>query len=217
MRGKLVPDFISDLAGCLGAEQEELLAEVKQMVAGIEHIKQIVAAQQSTASHDGVRTATDPARLMDTALMLEAAAPRHGIEIRRRFEPVPCALMDEHKVLQVLVNLISNARHALKAHENSERLMTLGVRLAPREGGAAAILFEVGDNGVGIPPGHLTKIFSHGFTTKQGGHGFGLHGAVNAAGEMGGSLRAFSPGPGQGAVFTLEIPFAPATLEASCH
>ena len=62
------------------------------------------------------------------------------------------------------------------------------------------------DNGAGIAPENLTKIFTYGFTTKKEGHGFGLHSAANAAKEMGGSLTASSAGPGQGATFTLELP-----------
>jgi two-component system, NtrC family, sensor kinase len=62
------------------------------------------------------------------------------------------------------------------------------------------------DNGVGIAPEHLSRMFAHGFTTKKGGHGFGLHGAANAAREMGGTLTARSDGPDTGATFTLELP-----------
>jgi len=64
----------------------------------------------------------------------------------------------------------------------------------------------VTDNGVGIEAGSLPKLFAHGFTTRSDGHGFGLHSAANAAGEMGGRLSAASDGPGCGATFTLELP-----------
>ena len=67
------------------------------------------------------------------------------------------------------------------------------------------------DNGVGIAPEHLSLIFAHGFTTRPGGHGFGLHSAANSAREMGGTLEVFSAGPGQGATFTLDLPLAAAT------
>jgi signal transduction histidine kinase len=67
----------------------------------------------------------------------------------------------------------------------------------------------VTDNGEGIAPDNLTRIFSYGFTTRQQGHGFGLHSGANAAKEMGGQLTAHSAGPGQGAVFTLVLPLNP--------
>jgi C4-dicarboxylate-specific signal transduction histidine kinase len=62
------------------------------------------------------------------------------------------------------------------------------------------------DNGVGIPAQNLTRIFSHGFTTRKEGHGFGLHSGAIAARELGGSLVAGSEGVGQGASFSLELP-----------
>jgi signal transduction histidine kinase len=59
---------------------------------------------------------------------------------------------------------------------------------------------------VGIASENLTRVFHHGFTTKRGGHGFGLHSSANAAVEMGGRLSARSDGPGLGATFVLELP-----------
>jgi signal transduction histidine kinase len=79
----------------------------------------------------------------------------------------------------------------------------LTVRVANEDG---RLKISVIDNGVGIPPENLTKIFNHGFTTRKDGHGFGLHSGALAATEMGGALVAHSDGPGQGASFTLELP-----------
>ena len=67
----------------------------------------------------------------------------------------------------------------------------------------------VADNGVGIPPENLTRVFNHGFTTRQEGHGFGLHSGALAARELGGALIAQSEGPGKGAAFTLDLPLQP--------
>jgi len=74
----------------------------------------------------------------------------------------------------------------------------------------------VSDNGMGIAPEHLTRIFSHGFTTKKEGHGFGLHSAANAAKEMGGFLSATSKGVGRGAIFVLDLPVDPVEESVSC-
>jgi signal transduction histidine kinase len=65
---------------------------------------------------------------------------------------------------------------------------------------------RVEDDGEGIAPENLARIFTHGFTTRKNGHGFGLHSCVLAAKEMAGILTAQSEGPGKGAVFTLELP-----------
>jgi signal transduction histidine kinase len=76
----------------------------------------------------------------------------------------------------------------------------------------------VEDNGVGIAKDNLRRIFTHGFTTRRDGHGFGLHSCANAAAEMGGRLSAESAGLGEGARFVLEIPVlrsAPRPKEAA--
>ncbi len=67
----------------------------------------------------------------------------------------------------------------------------------------------VTDNGVGIAPENVTRIFDFGFTTKKTGHGLGPHSSALAATELGGALRVTSGGVGQGATFTLELPIAP--------
>jgi signal transduction histidine kinase len=72
----------------------------------------------------------------------------------------------------------------------------------------------VTDNGVGIPSENLNRIFNHGFTTRQQGHGFGLHSGALAAREMGGKLTARSDGSGAGATFTLELPLQPPATHA---
>jgi signal transduction histidine kinase len=62
------------------------------------------------------------------------------------------------------------------------------------------------DNGSGIAPDNLTRIFQHGFTTRKDGHGFGLHSCSLAAKRLGGTLQATSEGPGKGATFALDLP-----------
>jgi signal transduction histidine kinase len=72
---------------------------------------------------------------------------------------------------------------------------------------AGLIRVEVEDNGEGITPENLTRLFTHGFTTRKSGHGFGLHSCALAAKAMGATIRAHSDGSGKGARFTLDLPF----------
>ena len=109
--------------------------------------------------------------------------------------------IEKHKILQILVNLVRNAKYACDESGRPDRRLT--VRVARGDG---RVKISVVDNGVGIPPENLTRIFNRGFTTRNGGHGFGLHSSALAAGEMGGLLSVQSAGPGQGAAFTLELP-----------
>ena len=120
----------------------------------------------------------------------------------RTHKPFYQYISNRHKVLQVLVNLIQNAEHALGASDKNEKLLSVMVA-CPRED---RLEMAVSDNGIGIPPENLTRIFSHGFSTRGGGHGFGLHSGALAAQEMGGELRVYSGGAGKGATFTLELP-----------
>jgi signal transduction histidine kinase len=97
--------------------------------------------------------------------------------------------------------VIRNAKYACDESGNAEKRVT--VRVSAAHG---AMVIAVIDTGVGIPPENLERIFSHGFTTRKDGHGFGLHSCALAARDLGGSLQGESAGPGQGATFTLTLP-----------
>jgi len=133
------------------------------------------------------------------------AFERHGVTLRREFSDVPPITVDRQKVLQILVNLIRNAKYACDDSGHSDKLITLRI-----ESGVPGVRISVIDNGIGIPSENMGRIFNHGFTTRESGHGFGLHSAALAAQELGGSLRAESDGPGRGAMFVLDLPLAPA-------
>lgn len=218
-KGKLIPEYLGSVAEELVTEQAELITEMNSVGQNIEHIKEIVAMQQNYAKLSGVYEWLTVPELVEDALRMNAAAfDRHHIELVREFdEKIPSVCVDRHKVLQILINLLRNAKHAMEGRSTVDKRMVIEVGLASPE----RVKIIVRDNGVGIPPDHLTKIFNHGFTTKKGGHGFGLHSGANAAKEMGGSLTARSDGPGKGAEFTLELPTAaparkeevPSTLE----
>jgi signal transduction histidine kinase len=112
--------------------------------------------------------------------------------------------VDKHSILQILLNLLRNAKQALKDSDREEKSILVRIR----RWGEDRIRISVEDTGVGLPPENLTQIFSHGFTTRRDGHGFGLHSGANAARQMGGALWAESDGPGRGATFTLELPMS---------
>jgi signal transduction histidine kinase len=120
----------------------------------------------------------------------------------KEFADVPALLLDKHRVLQILINLISNAKHAMHGVPDRQRQITLRLHTAQGQ----AVQIQIADNGEGIPSENLTRIFAHGFTTRKDGHGFGLHSCVLAAREMGGSLTVHSEGTGKGATFMLELP-----------
>ena len=202
-RGKQLPSYLIAISGQLVEEQQALLAEQRLLTESIEHVKSIVSMQQEHARFSGVKEVLAVPSLIDDALRLHSSAfERLGIEIRREYTEVPSILVDRHKLLQILLNLLSNARHALLDSGHADKRLTIRVS----QSSTGQLRIQVADNGVGISPETLARLFTQGFTTKKDGHGFGLHISALAAAEMSGNLTCVSEGRGQGATFTLELP-----------
>jgi two-component system NtrC family sensor kinase len=172
----------------------------------VNHIKQIVNSQQRHAKNGTLREKVAPADLWEEAIRMDlGSTPDEKVVIVRDFAPIHSVALDKHKVLQILINLLSNAKKSVTAGGRPDPRIVVSTRVAG-DAKDARVFFQVTDNGVGILSENLSRIFSHGFTTREDGHGFGLHSAVNAAREMQGDLTAASDGPGQGSRFTLELP-----------
>jgi PAS domain S-box-containing protein len=200
--GRKLPAFLAQLAGQLDIEQKAILEELGQLGRNVEHIKDIVAVQQNYAGAAGLSQAVELADLVEDSLRMNAGALlRHDVQLIREFEATPSLSLDKHKVMQILVNLIRNAKYACDESGRLDKRLT--VRIAAGDG---VVRISVIDNGVGIRPENMTRIFSHGFTTRRTGHGFGLHSGALAAKDLGGALLVHSDGPGLGATFTLELP-----------
>jgi len=212
-KGRLIPDFIESLAQHWVEEQERLLDEISSLQKNVDHIKEIVAMQQTYATMAGVVESLDPAALMEDALRMNAGAlVRLDVSVVRDFQATPPVQAQKAKILQILVNLIRNAKHAADEGDCPQKVIT--VRVIPGVN-AAFVRLVVADNGVGIAPENLPNLFKHGYTTRAQGHGFGLHSAAIAAEGMQGSLTVISAGLGAGAIFTLELPIAAPTTPAA--
>jgi len=204
-KGKQLINYLGQLADHLTNEQTTVLKELHLLHQNIEHIKDIVVMQQSYARISGVVETVKITDLVEDALRLNLGAlQRHGVEVAREYEDVPLMDVEKHKILQILVNLVRNAKYACDESTRTDKLMTLRVTRSNDQVKIAII-----DNGIGIPSENLIRIFNHGFTTRKDGHGFGLHSAVLTAMELGGSLHVHSDGPDKGAIFTLELPYKP--------
>jgi PAS domain S-box-containing protein len=202
-RGRMIPDYVIQLSQQLRFERETQEKEIAQLRRNVDHIKEIVAMQQNYARVSGFLESVPCAELMDHAVQINATSlERHHIEIRRAYAALPNLTVDKHKLLQILINLIQNAKYALSETPHNDRWIRLGIEPVDRD----RVRITVTDNGCGIAPENLAHIFAYGFTTRKDGHGFGLHNGANAAHEMGGSLNVHSDGAGLGAKFTLELP-----------
>lgn len=202
-KGKQIIPFLSQLGDQLGAEQKHLEADLTELRAMVDHINEIVAAQQSYAQISGIVEDVQPSELIEFSLRLgEASLTRHHIQVERRYADVSDIRIQRQKAVQILVNLIRNAKESMDQARSTTKVLTLTIR--PGEPGR--VIIEVCDEGTGIAPEALSRIFNFGYTTKPGGHGFGLHNSALAAKEMGGSLTVRSEGLGKGACFLLELP-----------
>ncbi|MEB2645337.1 DAHL domain-containing protein [Pseudomonas canadensis] len=202
-KGKLLPGYLNQLVDAIALEQQGMTDELAQLSKSVDHIKDIVATQQHYAGASALKEPVHISALMDDALRMNAGAlSRHNVTVVKHYAQVPEILADKHRLLLIMVNLISNAKYAMSNLVDRPRQMTLTVQ--PRDD--ATLQISVKDDGEGIPAENMTRIFTHGFTTRKEGHGFGLHSCALAAVEMNGQLTAHSDGPGLGAMFTLTIP-----------
>ncbi len=202
-RGRKTVDFIRSLHAHLHQTRGDVLREIRALRDGVDHVNQVVAAQQQFAHVSGVVEDFDLFDAADYALRLcETELLRHQIVVERDYQSAPRVRLERHKAVQIIVNLIRNAKDALSHAPSSEKRLRVGVRTAP-DGRAQCF---VADNGVGISPENLGRVFSMGFTTKKSGHGFGLHNSALTASSLGGTLTVESAGLGEGATFILTLP-----------
>jgi C4-dicarboxylate-specific signal transduction histidine kinase len=205
-KGKQVLETLNQLSKYLTAERDGMLPEIDQLRQNIDHINNIVAMQQSYAKVSGLVETIEVSDLVETALRLNAdELARNQIQLVRDYnKQLPEITVDKHEVLQILVNLIQNAKHAFEKSGRQDKRLTMKI-----DSLRGRVRLVVVDNGVGIAQESMTHIFSHGFTTRKDGHGFGLHSGALSAKGLGGSLTAHSDGLGTGATFILELPLQP--------
>ncbi|SDS74167.1 Histidine kinase-, DNA gyrase B-, and HSP90-like ATPase [Pseudomonas asplenii] len=202
-KGKLLPGYLNQLVEAIAAEQQGMSEELGQLSKSVDHIKEIVSTQQSYAGASSLEEALHLGDLLEDALRMNSGAlTRHNVVVIRDYDNTLRIMGDKHRLLLILINLISNAKQAMSSLSDRARQVTLQVRVIDD----SILRISVKDDGEGILPENMTRIFAHGFTTRKDGHGFGLHSCALAAMEMNGHLSAHSDGPGQGAVFTLELP-----------
>jgi PAS domain S-box-containing protein len=205
-RGPKIPDYLAALAAQLAGEREAMLKELEELRSNLDHIKETVTMQQTYARRCGVVEEIAVVDLVEDALRMNSGAmTRHRVTVHRDYVDRPNITTDKHKVLQILVNLLRNAKYACDESQAQDKQVRVRVEQVLDE-----VWISVIDNGVGIAPEVMERLFTHGFTTRKSGHGFGLHGAALAASELGGTLTVHSEGVGRGATFRLCLPLPPA-------
>lgn len=206
-KGKQSVEYLDALSQHLVREQETLVRELAMIQEGTKHIEEILRAQQSYAKLSGAAEKLKISDIISDALKMSLTS-KGGLQVTKDVPEDLTVTVEKHKVLQILVNLIRNAKQACDASPSEMKTLTFRAT-----NGGDFVHLDVSDNGIGIDPQNLGRIFSHGFTTKKEGHGFGLHSSAATARQIGGALRVNSEGVGKGATFTLELPVKPLPAE----
>ncbi|MCW9048573.1 MAG: ATP-binding protein [Gammaproteobacteria bacterium] len=202
-KGKQIPRFLSLLSEQLNAEKESLNNELDELASNIEHIKNVISMQQSYAGSYGVREKVVLSDLVEDALKINLQGMnRHGIKVVKNYKDIKKLYVDKHKILQIIINLISNAKYALVDSLNTEKKIILNI-----SDDNDMVRLEVKDTGIGIEENDIRHLFEYGFKKRRGGHGFGLHHSAIVANELGGSVSVISDGLGKGACFVLLLPY----------
>ncbi|STX29715.1 sensory box histidine kinase/response regulator [Legionella beliardensis] len=204
VRGLKIPVFLKKMADYWQSEFQLANSELNQLVQNIQHIKNIIAAQQKLSGLTNFEELVSIEDVIDEALIIVSVNfNRHNITVKKEYVKLKPVYIDKSKLTQILINLIDNAKQALLASNQKDKTITLRLELLSEN----KFCIEVIDNGIGIGLQNLDKIFTHGFTTKKTGHGFGLHASAIAAAEMKGSLKVSSEGEGKGAAFKISLPY----------
>lgn len=194
----------------LGMEHEISLKQLKDELASlttnIDHVKYIVSLQQSHARVKEIKEQVKPEDPVKQALQISGLYSATGdimgdITVHFDCHAQGKVSIETHNVLQILVNLVTNAKEALVDSNQPHKEIRLTIRLERNN-----LIISVADNGPGIPESKLAGLFNAGYSSKESGRGYGLHSSAILVQQMGGSIEAISDGPGKGSEVILRIP-----------
>lgn len=181
-----------------------VVEELNRLTDKINAISDVVASQQRFVGFGGMTEEHSLESLVRDVLAIESPNIESlGIKVELNFAELPKIQIQKTKLLHILINLLKNAEEALIMKEKFERNLRISLQ-RDREN----VLIEVSDNGCGISKENQKKIFTHGFTTKEDGYGFGLHSCALYVEDMQGRIWVESEGSGNGTSFFLSIPIA---------
>jgi serine/threonine protein kinase/signal transduction histidine kinase len=202
-KGQKLPQFYLSVGDMLTEEHQKLKTEATSLIEKIALTKNVVATQQSYARAGFLIEKVNLGDIVENALSIQLGSLlRHGIQVHKKINNVPDISVQKSKLLHVLMNIIKNGKEAMEENDLENKILTIEINSHNNE----LVYLKISDNGKGILAENLNRIFNHGFTTKDDGHGFGLHTCANAMTEMGGGIKVFSDGPGKGATFVLAFP-----------
>jgi len=205
-QGRHLPEYLRHVSEHYDVRQDRVLQHIDEMEHHIGQIKELVTVQQSLAGRGHVDQVVSLQQIVDEAITSVIQNRSDEVRVERDFDQLPEVRLDQYKLSQIVVHLLSNAADSMVLAERIDE----PIRVRLQRTGDDTIRITLEDQGVGIAKERLVEIFAAGSTTKKDGLGYGLHNSANLATEMGAQLQATSDGPGKGAAFALEFPFTPA-------
>jgi C4-dicarboxylate-specific signal transduction histidine kinase len=204
-KGKMVPNYLIALVKSIGTDITEVLSEIESMKTNVKHIEEVVGMQKLISGVSNISENVDLKTEIDSALKLSGVQSNENIRLEFNIQDNISIMTDRSKLLQILVNLLQNAKDSLLSPNCNIDNKIISIRIQ-KQTSSSGIEIVISDNGCGIEKSNIDKIFSFGFTTKPKGHGFGLYSSALAAKELGGMLHAISEGLKLGVVFILTLP-----------
>ena len=202
--GRQIPDYLKLLAEVWEVEYANAIKELEQLMLSMQHIKEIVARQQSLSGQGGLKVRMNLNEVLHDAISLLAVQLKESeIEVTCQVGEAVWWTGDRIKLTQIILNIVMNGQQAIMASVE-RNIRKLQIQVSQSHNHTLRIDFT--DNGIGMTEETLNGLFSYGFTTKENGHGLGLHASAVAAHEMGGTLTAHSDGMYLGSTFSLTLP-----------
>ncbi|MBI3899803.1 MAG: HAMP domain-containing histidine kinase [Gammaproteobacteria bacterium] len=187
---------------------DDIQPSVDMISDGVKHIAEIVTIQQGAAGPEHMATRFCLRRLLEDAVTMHVdTLKKYGVRVDITLDlALTQVTLPRNQLLQAVVNLIKNSREALQA--SAERVAEKVITLAADSIADDRFVLRVVDNGCGIEQHQVANLFSFGYSTKQGGHGYGLHWVANFVQSLNGTIAAYSDGNGSGMEIRIELPVA---------
>ncbi len=200
-KGKMLLEYYLKIEDLLNSEKDFIKSDLERIAEKVEVIEKIVSVQQEYGGGED-KDKVNLGQIIDDALAMQSGSiDAHRIEVIKEYDQIPNVYILKTKFMHILINLIKNAKEAMiETAEEDKKLMFI------IEQGSDKVRLKVKDTGIGISKDNLKHIFTHGFTTKSDGHGFGLHSCAAYMKEMNGEISVESEGKGKGATFVIELP-----------
>ncbi|MDJ0837732.1 MAG: response regulator [Acidobacteriota bacterium] len=183
-------------------DNQFLSKNTESLLIKINTIRDIVLDQQNHAYGKNYDDMTSLSEIIEICLDVEKSSlDMNRVTVQKKIAVSPLLKLHKSKLIHVIVNLLKNAQDAMLHLEPERRNLAINLEKTDDN-----VIVSFTDSGSGISPQNMTRIFSHGFTTKSNGNGFGLHSCAIYMNDMGGSISVESEGRGQGATFILKFP-----------